>query len=61
MVKVFANGLEGRGSILDWIIPKTEKKRKKKVTDDSLLNTQHFKLWIKSKRSNPRKIQPTYN
>ena len=45
MVRVFANGPEDLGSILGWVIPKTPKM----VLDASLLNTQHYKVWIKGK------------
>ena len=49
---MFANG---QGSIPGWVIPKT----KKMVLDVTLLNTQHYKVWIKGKieqsreKSNP--------
>ena len=43
---VFANGLVDRGLIPD---------RLKIVLDASLLNTQHYKVWIKGKWSNPGK------
>ena len=42
MVKVFANGPGDLGSIPGWVIPKTQKM----VLDASLLNTQHYKVWI---------------
>ena len=54
------NGIVGRlftsssvdwGSIPGWIIPKTQKM----VLDTSLLNTQHYKIWIKNKWRNPEK------
>ena len=45
MVRVFANGPGDLGSILGRIIPKTQKM----VLDASLLNTQHYKVQIKSK------------
>ena len=45
MVKVFANSLEDWGSIPGGVIPKTQKM----VLDASLLNTQHYKVWIKGK------------
>ena len=45
MSRVFANGPGDRGSILDRVIPKT----KKIVPDAILLNTQHYKVSIKSK------------
>ena len=44
-VRVFANGPGDLGSIPGRVIPKTQKM----VLDASLLNTQHYKVWIKSK------------
>ena len=44
-VKVFAKGLADWGSVPDQVIPKTQKM----VVDASLLNTQHYKVWIKGK------------
>ena len=46
MVRVFANGRRDRGSIPRRVIPMT--------LDASLLNTQHYKIWIKW--SNPWKV-----
>ena len=43
--RVFTNGPGDRGSILGWVIPKTQKM----VFDTSLLNTQHYKVRIKGK------------
>ena len=51
MDRVFANDPGDWGSIPGHVIPKT----KKIVLDASLLNTQHSKVWIKSKLSNPGK------
>ena len=50
-VKMFVNGLGVWGSIPGGVIPKTQKKKekKKKALDASLLNTQHYKVWIKGK------------
>ena len=45
MLRVFTNGPGDWGSIPGWIIPKTQKM----VLDPSLLNTQHYKVWIKGK------------
>ena len=45
VVRVFANGLKDRGSIPGRVIPKTQKL----VLDTFLLNTQHYKVWIKGK------------
>ena len=45
MVRVFANGPGDQGSILGWIISKTQKM----VLDASLLNTKQYKVGIKGK------------
>ena len=45
MSRIFANGLEDRGSIPCRVIPKTQKM----VLDAALLNTQHYKIRIKGK------------
>ena len=45
MSRVFTNGLGDRGSIPGGVIPKTQKM----VLDASLLNTQDYKVQIKSK------------
>ena len=45
MVRMFANGPGDLGSIPGRVIRKTLKM----VLDASLLNTQHCKVWIKSK------------
>ena len=45
MVKVFANDQGDLDSIPDRVVPKTQKM----VFDASLLNTQHYKVQIKSK------------
>ena len=42
---IFANGPGDLGSIPGRVIPKTQKM----VLDASLLNTQHYKVWIKGK------------
>ena len=44
-VRVFSNGPGDLGSIPGRVIPKTQKM----VLDASLLNTQHYKVWIKGK------------
>ena len=44
-IRVFANGPGDLGSIPGRVIPKTQKM----VLDASLLNTQHYKVWIKGK------------
>ena len=48
---VFTNGSRDHGSILSQVIPKTQKI----LFNASLLNTQHYKVWIKGKWSNPGK------
>ena len=45
MCRVIANGRKDLGSIPGRVIPKTQNM----VLDASLLNTQHYKLWIKGK------------
>ena len=45
MVRVFTKGSGDLSSILGRVIPKT----KKMVLDAILLNTQHYKVWIKGK------------
>ena len=51
MVRVFPNSLVDLGSIPGRVIPKTQKM----VLDSSLLNTQHYKVWIKDKVGQCRK------
>ena len=51
VISSFANGPGNLGSIPGWVIPKTQKM----VLDASLLNTQHNKVRIKGKWSNPGK------
>ena len=43
--RVFASGLGDQGSIPCWIT----QKNKKMLLDAILLNTQHYKVWIKGK------------
>ena len=45
VVRVFANCPGDRGSIPGQVISKTQKM----VLDATLLNTQHYKVWIKGK------------
>ena len=45
MNRVFANGPGDQSSIPGRVIPKTQKM----VLDATLLNTQHYKIWIKGK------------
>ena len=45
MVRVFTHGPGNLGSIPGRVIPMTQKM----VFDASLLNTQHYKVWIKGK------------
>ena len=51
MVRVLANGPEYWDSIPGRVIPKTQKM----VLDAALLNTQHYKVRIKGKWTNPGK------
>ena len=51
MVRGIGNGLGDRGSIPGSVIPKTQKM----VLNEPLLNTQHYKVWVKDKWSNPVK------
>ena len=53
--RVFANCLGDWGSIPGWVIPKTQKM----VFDDSLFNTQHYKIRIKGKVEQPRERSST--
>ena len=53
--RVFANGPGDQGSILDQVIPKTQKM----VLDASLLNTQHYKVCIKGKVDQSRERSST--
>ena len=50
--RVFLIGPGDRGSITGRVIPKTQKM----LLDASLINTQHYKVWIKGKWINPRKV-----
>ena len=50
MSRVFAHGPEDQGSILGWVIPKTQKM----VLDVALLNSQHYKVRIKGKMEQSR-------
>ena len=51
VVRVFANGQANRGSIPGRVIPNTQKM----ILDASLLNPQHYKIWIKDKLEQSRK------
>ena len=51
MVRMFANGSGELGLVLGRDIPKTQKM----ILVASLLNTQHYKVRIKGKWSNPGK------
>ena len=53
--RVFPTGLRDRGSLLGWIILTTQKV----VLYAALLNTEHYKAWIKGNWSNPRKKNTT--
>ena len=55
MVRVFANGSADRSSIPDLVIANTHKM----LLDASFFNTQHYKVRIKGKWSNPgKKLHP---
>ena len=45
MSSVFTNGLGDWGLISGWVIQKTQKM----VLDATVLNPQHYKVWIKGK------------
>ena len=55
MVRVFANGPGDQGSIPGQVTPKTQKM----ILDASLLNTQHYKVWIKGKVDQSRERSST--
>ena len=48
IIRVLTNGPGDPSSILGRVIPMTQKM----VLDASLINTQHYKVWIKGKWSN---------
>ena len=48
---MFVSCLGDWGSIPGWIMPKIQKM----VLDAPLLNTQHYKVWVKGKWCNPGK------
>ena len=50
MSRVFTNGPTDRSSITVLVIPKAQKM----VLDAALLNTQHYKVWIKGKLEQSR-------
>ena len=52
MDRVFTNGLGDWGSIPGQVIPKIQKM----VLDAALLNTQHYKAWIKGKGEQSREM-----
>ena len=56
MVRVVANGPGDKGSILDGVIPKTQKKM---LLDAALLSTQHYKVRIKNKVEQSREWSST--
>ena len=55
MSRVFANGPGDQGSIPGQVIPNTQKM----VLDTSLLNTQHYKVYIKGKVKQSREWSNT--
>ena len=52
MSRVYANGPGDRGSILGWVIPKIQNM----LLDATLLNTQYYKVRIKSKAKQSREM-----
>ena len=52
MIRVFVKSLGDQGSILGRVIPKIQKI----ALDASLLNPQHYKVQVKGKWSNPKKV-----
>ena len=56
MIRVFANGPGDRSSIPGRVTPKT----KKMVVDAALLNTQHYKVWIKDKVEQSKEWSRTF-
>ena len=54
--RVFANGSGDQGSIPDWVISKTQKM----VVETSLLNTQHYKAYIKGKVEQSKERRSTF-
>ena len=54
---MFANGLGGRGSNPDQIIPKTQKQ----VLDTILLNTRYYKVYINGKVKQSRERSSTFS
>ena len=52
--RVFTNGPGDQGSSLGRVIPKTQKM----VLAAALLNTQHYKVWIKGKAEQSRERSP---
>ena len=57
MIRVFTNGPGDLGSIPGRVIPKIQKM----ALDASLLNTQHFKVGIKSKMEQSRERSNTFS
>ena len=55
--RVFTSGAEDRGSSPSRVISKA----KKMIVDTALLNTQHYKVRIKDKRSNPEKVVASFS
>ena len=52
MVRVFANGKGDLGSISGRVISDTQKM----ILDASMLNIQHYKIWIKGKVAQSREM-----
>ena len=51
-VSVFANGQGDKGLIIGLVIPKTQKM----VLDAFLVDTHHYKIWIRGNWRNSRKV-----
>ena len=56
MVRVFTNGPEDQSSISGRVIPKTQKM----LLEASLLNIQHYKVWIKGKVEQSKERSSTH-
>ena len=52
VVRMFTKGLRDQNSIPGQVIQKTQKM----VLDASLLNTQHYRVWIKGKVQQSREM-----
>ena len=55
IITVFVSGPGDQGSIPHQVILKSQKM----VLDASLLDTHHYKVWMKGKWNNPGKVVPS--